>query len=554
MTVLSYGLSLTNAAFLGPMRTAQGAVKGFTSQLSNISNIVTGLASLPGAIQTLVAPLSQPITLSSDMEALETSFKSLLKNGDAAKALVRDLIQFADATPFDPVPVAATGKQLLAFGFAAKEVKPLLKDIGDLAAAMDKPIEEVGDSFGRLRAGQFGEAFERMRAFGISMQDLQGAGLKFDASGQFQGSAEQAMEAVRQIIRRKFGGGMADLSLTFKGLFSTFQGYWDALQRSFGEPIMQVLKPVLEDATNLLKQWAPIAEYFGKKLATGISGAFNLFKSGELGTVIKTALAGGAKLAMTNISVGLSAAIQVGASVLSGSFKSAIALLTDGNFLDGLRSSILSIVDSVKAELMSTAADLISMLPLAMRLGANVDGLRKGADDAGRDAKFGKTVAAEQFGLVDMDKVTAPLISSATTSGTILGDAITQIATNIKNNKELAPVGEALKKAAQGSADPKSIAEMAQASRLAMSDTLVGGKKTWQRIDSQDGVTNRSVPLLNPQVMERLLNPSAKSEGGKAADLKKALDDASPLKHILTALQRITDVLPTLQGGTYPTF
>lgn len=36
MTVLSYGLSLTNSAFLGPIRIAQGAVKGFTSQLSNV--------------------------------------------------------------------------------------------------------------------------------------------------------------------------------------------------------------------------------------------------------------------------------------------------------------------------------------------------------------------------------------------------------------------------------------------------------------------------------------------------------------------------------------
>ena len=402
MTVLSYGLSLTNGAFLGPMRIAQGAVKGFTSQLSNVGNIVTGLASLPGAISTLIAPLTSPITLSGDMEALETSFKSLLKNGPAAKALVKDLIEFADATPFDPVPVAATGKQLLAFGFAAKEVKPLLRDIGDLAAAMEKPIEEVGDAFGRLKAGQFGEAFERMRAFGITMQDLQGAGLKFDKNGSFQGSADQALEAVRQIIRRKFGGGMSDLSVTFKGLFSTFQGYWDALQRSFGTPIMQALKPVMEDATGLLKQWAPIAEDFGKKLATGVLVIRELFQNGKLGEAAGLGLQAAGAMLINQINAGFQGLVSMaftGLAEAGGIFQS---MVSDPKIWNGIRVYMLSIGEEFKGMLFQAAAGIFSQIP---GLGGNASNLKEMAELSRGTADIQRGVAASELSGGDLPTI-----------------------------------------------------------------------------------------------------------------------------------------------------
>lgn len=402
MTVLSYGLSLTNSAFLGPLRIAKNAVGGFSSQLSNVGNIITGLASLPGAIQTLVAPLTQPITLSSDFEAMETSFKSLLKSAPAAKAMVKDLMQFADVTPFDPVPVAATGKQLLAFGFAAKEVKPLLKDIGDLAAAMDKPLEEVGDAFGRLKAGQFGEAFERMRAFGISMQDLEGAGLTFDKSGQFKGSADQALEAVRQIIRRKFGGGMADLATTFKGLFSTFQGYWDALQRSFGTPIMQALKPVLEDGTALLQQWAPIAEDFGKKLATGVLVIREMFKNGTLTQGLGLGLQAAGAMLINQLYAGFQGFVNMlftGLAEAAGIFQS---LLADPKIWNGIRVYMLAIGEDIKAAFYEAGAGLLTQIPM---LGGNASNLKEMAELARGNADIKRGVAASELSGGDLPSI-----------------------------------------------------------------------------------------------------------------------------------------------------
>jgi hypothetical protein len=282
---MHYSLSLSTAAFTGPLRGAMSALGGLTGSLSKIGNITTGISSMRGALDTLVSPFTKPVTLAGDMESLETSFRALLKNGPAAKSMVADLMQFADATPFNPEPVAQAGKQLLAFGFAAKSIKPLLSDIGDLAAGMGRPIDEVADAFGRLNSGQFGEAFESMRRFGISMKDLEQQGLQFDKAGSFRGSTDQAIEAVRAIIRTKFGGGMEELSKTFQGKVSTMQGYWAALQRSLGEPIMDSLKPAIDQAIVDFQRLTPVGKEIGKEIGNSLSGALHAFNDGELRTV-----------------------------------------------------------------------------------------------------------------------------------------------------------------------------------------------------------------------------------------------------------------------------
>jgi len=360
---LKYSLSLATGGFTGPLRGAMRAAKGATGTLSSLGNVATGLASLPQAFGNLLAPLQQPITLAADMEALHTSFKTLLRDGAAAKSLVSDLMKFADVTPFDPVPVARTGKQLLAFGFQARQVKPLLKDIGDLAAGMEKPIEDVGSAFGRLNAGDFGEAFERMRDFGISRADLEGVGLKFDRSGSFQGSAEQALEGVRRIIRRKFGGGMADLSQTFKGVMSNLQAAWDKIQVSFGQPIMKAIEPIIEQGTEALKKWEPEAKKVGEAIAKGITVVRQLFVSGELWEAARLGLTIAGKELVNLLHSGLQgmvAALTAGLAGAAGVFQS---LMGESGLWEGIGKMLNSQVMSLRAALLDTVADVVESLP-----------------------------------------------------------------------------------------------------------------------------------------------------------------------------------------------
>lgn len=444
MNTLSYSLQLANAAFMGPMRASVGAVGGLTKQLSNVGNIITGFASLPGAITTLIEPLTKPITLSADLESLETSFKSLLKSAPAAKAMVADLIKFADVTPFDPMPVAATGKALLAFGFAAKQIKPILSDIGDLAAGMDKPLEEVGDAFGRMKAGQFGEAFEAFRRFGLSVQDFKSEGLVFDKGGSFQGSAEQALEATRRIIRRKFGGGMADLSTTFKGLFSTFSGYWDALQRDFGQPIMQALKPALEEGTGLLKQWSPIAKDFGEKIATAITTLRGLFQQGNLTQAIQLGLTIAGKELVNILFAGINGTVSALATGMGQAAQIFGKIFSDENLMQGLKFSMIGIARTFKAEMFEVLASLAEIIP---GQGGKAAGFRADASDTRHSAEAAFNFAGDLFKNADLGGIVRDAFKAVQLTGSAFQGGYNSAGSVLPTGKEQAALQALLTKA-----------------------------------------------------------------------------------------------------------
>jgi len=536
MNTLSYSLQLANAAFMGPMRASVGAVSGLTQQLSNVGNIITGFASLPGAIATLVEPFTKPVTLSADLEALETSFKSLLKSAPAAKSMVADLIKFADVTPFDPMPVAATGKALLAFGFAAKSVKPLLQDIGDLAAGMDKPLEEVGDAFGRMKAGQFGEAFEAFRRFGLSVQDFKSEGLVFDKGGSFQGSAEQALEATRRIIRRKFGGGMADLSTTFKGLFSTFSGYWDALQRDFGKPIMQALKPALEDGTGLLKQWSPIAADFGQKIATAITTLRGLFQQGNLTQAIQLGLTIAGKEMVNILFAGINGvskafftALGQGASILQSIFSNT-------SLMEGLKMAFRGLGLMLKAELLEGAAALADILPGQGKKG---NALRDFANQERQGAGQNLDLAGMLIKNADLGGLIQKSLTGMQLTGSAFQAGFQGAGSVLPTGTEQAALQTLLTGAQTAGQGLQSIAEMARAARESLAPLAT---TRFIPESNPNGITNRRETLLNPQAMERLLNPGAKSDGDNLAQrLADRILNGGPLQALLTAAQRIVD-------------
>jgi hypothetical protein len=347
--------------------------------------------------------------------------------------MVTDLLEFADVTPFNPEPVAAAGKELLAFGFAAREIKPLLSDVGDLAAAMGKDIGEVGGAFGRLNAGQFGEAFERFRSFGITIKDLRAQGLQFDAGGSYVGSAEKAIDAVRAVIRNKFGGGMEELSRTFQGKLSTMSGYWNAFRRAIGEPVMESLKPLLEGGITALKEYTPEAERFGEALGGAISSITAIAKGGDLGGYLRSVAVefGGALSA--HVTTGLRTSFGVISALGKGIFASGINLLRDPALWEGIRGMVDSLLDRVASGLLSATADAVEKLPVGLRMGADVQGLRDNAKEREKESRMGRAYADENFALIDYDKILAPLAEGSREAGEIFGGGLREAGASLRN-------------------------------------------------------------------------------------------------------------------------
>lgn len=160
---LNYQATLNPSPFLSGLRSMEGGMAGLT-------RMVAPLAGLAGAfigVRKAADLMGRGMSAAMDAEDLEVSFKVMLGSAEAAKAMMKDLYDFSDESPFESDKIVTAGKQLLAFGFAADSIKPLLTDVGDLAAGMGKDVDQVATAFGNIKAGDFGNAFQSLRGMGM---------------------------------------------------------------------------------------------------------------------------------------------------------------------------------------------------------------------------------------------------------------------------------------------------------------------------------------------------------------------------------------------------
>lgn len=231
---------------------AKGALSRFGSDMQSVGTTLTTAVSIP-----LAAAGGWAIKLAGQLEATALSFRVLTKDASAALMIQKQLNDYADKSPFSSEDVTMAGKRLVAYRFAVKDVLPYLKDAGDLAAAFADQGVKVADTaavFGRLKSGDFGEAFERLRDFGISRELLEGKGLKFDKSGEYKGSVQQALAAVRAIIQENYGGMADALGTTLPGMLATAKDTIERFAQDIGKALVENfdVKQLIGDFTNFV--------------------------------------------------------------------------------------------------------------------------------------------------------------------------------------------------------------------------------------------------------------------------------------------------------------
>lgn len=191
-----------------------------------------------------------------EFERYNTQFTVLLGSSEAAKQRLDDLAKFGQTTPFELPEIVKADKVLTSFGI---ESQKQLQLVGDAAAGTGTKIDELSLTFGKISAGAFGEAFQRLAELGIATRkDLEMQGLKFDKSGSFKGTAEEAMAAVNAIVEKKFGGMMDKQSQTLEGQWSNVQDTINGILRDIGTTALPVFKSILAGLLQVLTQLRPI--------------------------------------------------------------------------------------------------------------------------------------------------------------------------------------------------------------------------------------------------------------------------------------------------------
>jgi tape measure domain-containing protein len=125
----------------------QGMGQGVGQKLAG--GIMAGVA---GAIGGVGALIGDSIKVGGEFEKTEIAFGTMLGSATKAKEMLASITKFSAETPFELPGVTNAAKQLLAFGIDADKVMGTLKTVGDVAAGVSAPIEDIAGIIGKIKA------------------------------------------------------------------------------------------------------------------------------------------------------------------------------------------------------------------------------------------------------------------------------------------------------------------------------------------------------------------------------------------------------------------
>ena len=132
-------LRLANATDKSTSSTRSHTAATNASALTLLHQLLA-LVAVTGGFTGLAA---KAITTSATFERLESSFKNLTGSAQAGAEMVEDLWNFALQTPFQILDLSKTAQSMMAYGFAAKEVIPILKVVGDVTSTLNRGPEVI---------------------------------------------------------------------------------------------------------------------------------------------------------------------------------------------------------------------------------------------------------------------------------------------------------------------------------------------------------------------------------------------------------------------------
>lgn len=146
-------------------RTASNVRDNLGKSFSNLGGIVKrAFAAL--AIGSGVKAMAD---LSIKAEQTSIAFETMMGSASAATDMIKQLTDFAAATPFGQDQVIQGGRQLLAYGVAADTVKDKLKLLGDISAGTGKDFNELISIYGKNKMSGLiqGEDLNQLNDAGI---------------------------------------------------------------------------------------------------------------------------------------------------------------------------------------------------------------------------------------------------------------------------------------------------------------------------------------------------------------------------------------------------
>ena len=259
------------------------------------------------------------------MEQTRIAFTTLLKDGEKAKSFLSELEKFAASTPFELPGVLDASKRLLAFGFSAEQVIPILTAVGDSAAALgigEEGIQRLTLAIGQMQAKGKVSAEEMLQLAEAGVPAWEMLANKIgtdiptamDKASKGQISAAEGIQAVISGMTSKFGGMMEQQAQTVNGIMSNIQDSVTQSMVVIGDEIIEAfdIKPKLKGAQDALGEFTEKVKSIGladaiREIPSGFAGSMAVIAGAALGVAIPAIVA----------LVGTMGTLAVGAGIIS---------------------------------------------------------------------------------------------------------------------------------------------------------------------------------------------------------------------------------------------
>lgn len=253
---------------------ATSGIKGFADKCNKMTGALSAIAAVQlGSVFTGMAGgiLNMGIAsvqAAAQMRQYEIAFQTMLKSAEAGTQMLRDLQQFAAETPFDVPGVVSAGQQLMAFGFKAEEIIPMLTNLGDAASGLGLGTEGVSRlayALGQMQTSGKLNAQDMMQltSAGISAWDMlaQAAGKTVaemkDLCSKGAIDSKAAVQTIVAGMKDQFGGMMAKTSDEVAGLLANIEETAGNTSAAVGKYLTEAfnIKGILKDVSDRLGEF-----------------------------------------------------------------------------------------------------------------------------------------------------------------------------------------------------------------------------------------------------------------------------------------------------------
>ncbi len=245
------------------LRRAQAKLAAFGQAITQLGG---GMVAMGGGA---LGALAWPLTLAANMETTRAAFNAMLKDMNATNRLMAELQKFAASTPFEFPELADAARKLLAFGVSAGEMTDTLRAVGDVAAAIDAPLGEIAEIYGKARV--------QGRLFMEDINQLTGRGIPVigQLAKQF-GVTEDKVRALVETGKVSFANlqrafvdlttGAGDFAGMMDAKSKTLWGQWSTLKDTIAAAVMPIGEALLPAVVKIVGALSNVAAVMGKFL------------------------------------------------------------------------------------------------------------------------------------------------------------------------------------------------------------------------------------------------------------------------------------------------